>query len=138
VSAPDERQPAAGAAVAPPARSGTGASATDRERTALGLLGLGARARRLAIGVDAAREALRRGVAEALVLPSDASDRARERLAPLAGHRAVAVLRGPDADALGRALGRPPVHGVAVLDRQLARGLRAYLAVETKGAKVRR
>lgn len=101
----------------------------ERTRTALGLLGLGARARRLAIGVDAAREALRRGKAEALVLPSDASERARERLTPLAGHRAVAVLIGPDADALGQALGRPPVHGVAVLDRQLARGLRAYLAV---------
>jgi len=100
----------------------------ERTRTALGLLGLGARARRLAIGVDAAREALRRGVAEALVLPSDASERARERLTALAGHRAVAVLVGPDADALGQALGRPPVHGVAVLDRQLARGLRAYLA----------
>jgi ribosomal protein L7Ae-like RNA K-turn-binding protein len=109
---------------------------TDRIRTALGLLGLGARARRLAIGVDAARAALQRGAAEAVVLPSDASSRARERLAPLAGHRAVAVLIGPDADALGKALGHPPVHGVAVLDRQLARGLRTYLAVETRGEKV--
>jgi ribosomal protein L7Ae-like RNA K-turn-binding protein len=105
---------------------------SDGDRAALGLLGLGARARRLAIGVDAAREALRRGVAEALVLPKDASTRARERLAPLAGHRAVTVFTGPDADALGRALGHPPVHGVAVLDRQLARGLKRYLAVETQ------
>ncbi len=112
---------------------------TERTRAALGLLGLGARARRLAIGVDAAREALRRGKAEALVLSSDASARARERLTPLAGHRDVAVLVGPDADALGRALGgRPPVHGVAVLDRQLARGLRAYLVVANQGEKVGR
>ena len=102
---------------------------TESVRTALGLLGLGARARRLAIGVDAAREALRRGLAEAVVLPRDASERARERLEPLAGHRAVTVLIGPDADALGKALGHPPVHGVAVLDRQLARGLKTYLAV---------
>jgi len=109
---------------------------TDASRAALGLLGLGARARRLAIGVDAAREALRRGVAEALVLPRDASERARERLAPLAGHKAVPVLIGPDADALGKALGHPPVHGVAVLDRQLARGLRTYLAVEDRGENV--
>jgi ribosomal protein L7Ae-like RNA K-turn-binding protein len=105
---------------------------TESVRTALGLLGLGARARRLAIGVDATREALRRGVAEVVVLPSDASERARERLAPLAGHRAVTVLIGPDADALGKALGHPPVHGVAVLDRQLARGLQTYLAVEDR------
>ena len=112
---------------------------SERTRAAVGLLGLGARARRLAIGVDAAREALRRGKAEALVLSSDASERARERLTPLAGHRDVAVLIGPDADALGQALGgRPPVHGVAVLDRQLARGLRAYLVVANQGEKVRR
>jgi len=110
----------------------------ERTRAALGLLGLGARARRLAIGVDAAREALRRGVAEALVLPSDASERARERLAALAGHKAVAVLIGPDADSLGQALGRPPVHGVAVLDRQLARGLRAYLELANHGEKAGR
>ena len=51
---------------------------TDRTRAALGLLGLGAKARRLAIGVDAAREALRRGVAEAVVMPSDASERDRK------------------------------------------------------------
>jgi ribosomal protein L7Ae-like RNA K-turn-binding protein len=111
---------------------------SDRVRAALGLLGLGERARRLAVGVEAAREALRRGVAEAVVLPRDASARARERLAPLAGHRAVTVLTGPDAEVLGAALGRPPVHGVAVLDRQLARGLRAYLTEETQEGKVRR
>ncbi|MBI1723023.1 MAG: ribosomal L7Ae/L30e/S12e/Gadd45 family protein, partial [Gemmatimonadetes bacterium] len=108
---------------------------TDRSRAALSLLGLGARARRLAIGVDATREALRRGIAEAVVLPSDASERARERLVALAGHRQVAVLVGPDSERLGAALGRPPVHGVAVLDRQLARGLRAHLAVGDRGEK---
>ncbi len=111
---------------------------SDRTRAALGLLGLGAKARRLAIGVDAAREALQRGKAEALVMPSDASERAREKLTPLAGPRAVAVLVGPDADTLGQALGRPPVHGVAVLDRQLARGLRAYLLAVNPGEKVGR
>ena len=109
----------------------------DRGRAALGLLGLGAKARRLAIGVDAAREALRRGVAEAVVISSDASGRARERLVALAGHRQVALLVGPDAARLGAALGRPPVHGVAVLDRQLARGLRAHLAVEDREEKIR-
>lgn len=105
---------------------------SDRMRSALGLLGLGARARRLAIGVDAARVALQSGAAEAVVLPQDAGDRARERLVALAGHRHVPLLIGPAADRLGAALGRPPVHGVAVLDRQLARGLRAYLVDERR------
>jgi len=105
---------------------------SDRVRSALSLLGLGARARRLAIGVDAARAALRRGSAEAVVLACDAGERAHERLDALAGHQEVPILIGPDAERLGAALGRPPVHGVAVLDRQLARGLRAYLADERR------
>ncbi|HWO87525.1 MAG TPA: ribosomal L7Ae/L30e/S12e/Gadd45 family protein [Gemmatimonadales bacterium] len=101
---------------------------SDRTRSALGLLGLGYRARRVVIGVDGAREAVRRGVAEAVVLASDAGERALERLAVLASHRKVPVLKGPAAERLGAAFGRTPVHAVAVLDRQLARGLRAYLA----------
>ncbi len=107
----------------------------DRERAGLGLLGLGARAHRLAVGVEAAREALRRGIAEGLVVARDASPRAREKLLPLAMHRGVVVLRGPGAEEFGRVLGRPPVHGAAVLDRQLARGLRAYLEAEDRGEK---
>jgi ribosomal protein L7Ae-like RNA K-turn-binding protein len=106
---------------------------SDRLRSALSLLGLGMRARRVAVGVDAARDALRRGVAEAIVMPSDAGERARERLVALAGHKQVPLLIGPDAERLGAALGRPPVHGVAVLDRQLARGLRHVLAAEGRG-----
>ena len=106
---------------------------SDPSRAALSLLGLGLRARRVAVGVDAAREALRRGVAEAIVLPVDAGPRSRERLVALAGHKQVPVLVGPAAERLGAALGRPPVHGVAVLDRQLARGLRQVLAADSRG-----
>ena len=43
--------------------------------------------------------------------------------------------KGPLAEEFGRMLGRPPVHGAAVLDRQLARGLRAYLEAEDRGEK---
>jgi ribosomal protein L7Ae-like RNA K-turn-binding protein len=98
----------------------------------LGLLGLGAKARRLAIGVDAAHDALRRGRALAIVLPEDAGERSRGRLVALAGHKRVPLLVGLNAERLGSALGRPPVHAVAVLDRQLARGLRAYLRDESR------
>jgi ribosomal protein L7Ae-like RNA K-turn-binding protein len=108
---------------------------SDAARSALSLLGLGLRAGRVAVGVDAAREALRRGVAEAIVLPVDAGTRSRERLVALAGHKHVPLLVGPDAERLGAALGRPPVHGVAVLDRQLARGLRQVLAADSRGER---
>lgn len=98
----------------------------DSEKRMLSLIGLGARAGRLAIGVEAAHAALRRGKAEAIVMPKDASPRSREQLVSLAGHGNVPLFVAANAEQLGAALGRPPVHGVAVLDRQLARGLRAY------------
>jgi ribosomal protein L7Ae-like RNA K-turn-binding protein len=105
----------------------------DRRRSALSLVGLGYKARRVAVGVDAAREALQRGVAEAIILVTDASERARERLVALAGHKSVPVYELADAEKLGSSLGHPPVHAVAVLDRQLARGLRQYLATTRQG-----
>lgn len=98
----------------------------------LSLIGLGARAGRVAIGVEAAHAALKRGKAEMIVMPDDASPRAREQLVVLAGHRQVPVVVAADAERLGAALGRPPVHGVAVLDRQLARGLRALAPKDPK------
>lgn len=109
---------------------------SDRQRAALSLIGLGYRARRVVVGVEATRSALRRGAAEAVVLAADAGDRARERLGPLAGHRQVPVLTGPAGARLGAVLGRGDVHAVAVLDRQLARGLRAYLAAEGRGERL--
>jgi ribosomal protein L7Ae-like RNA K-turn-binding protein len=105
------------------------------ERSALSLIGLGWRARRVVPGVEATREAVRRGVAELIVLAGDAGERARDRLVALAQHRGVPLLEGPRAERLGGALGRPPTHAVAVLDRQLARGLRAYLAAQGRGEK---
>ena len=41
----------------------------DLERRVLSLIGLGARAGRLGIGVEASHAALRRGTAEALIMP---------------------------------------------------------------------
>lgn len=99
----------------------------ESDRSALSLVGLGAKAGRIAIGVEAAHAAMQRGKAEALVMPFDASKRAREQLVSLAGHKQIPVLELSNAERLGAALGRPPVHGVAVLDRQLARGLRTKL-----------
>ena len=106
----------------------------DALRSALGLLGLGLKAGRVSVGVDATHAALQRGKAEAVVMPSDAGERAREKLVALAWHKQVPVLIAADAERLGAAMGRPPVHGVAVLDRQLAKGLRIYLATDGENA----
>jgi ribosomal protein L7Ae-like RNA K-turn-binding protein len=105
---------------------------SETARRVLSLIGLGARAGRVAIGVEAAHAALRRDKAMLIVMPDDASARARDQLVILAGHRNVPVVVAADAERLGAALGRPPVHGVAVLDRQLARGLRALMPKDPK------
>lgn len=89
----------------------------------LGLLGFGARAGQLAIGVDAVRTELQAGKLACVVLADDASPRALEKVGRLAAARQVPVIRGVVADALGQRLGRPPVMAVGVRDRKLADGI---------------
>jgi ribosomal protein L7Ae-like RNA K-turn-binding protein len=88
-----------------------------------GLLGLGARAGSVVIGVSGVRVQLQRGTLAVVVLAADASPRTREKVERLARARGVPVLRGPVADRLGAQLGRPPVQTVGTGDRALARGL---------------
>ncbi len=94
----------------------------------LGLLGLGARGGRIAIGVGATRAALQRGEARVVLLAADASPRTLEKIERLALATGIPVRRGPAAETLGSRLGRPPVMAVAVRDRELAAGV---LAVAT-------
>lgn len=88
-----------------------------------GLLGLGARGRKVVIGVAGVRARLQRGTVAAVVLAADASPRTREKVERLAVARGVPVLVGPTAIRLGQRLGRSPVQAVGVEDRALARGL---------------
>ena len=81
------------------------------------------RAGAVAVGVEATRRALRRGTARCVVLARDASERAREKVMPLARGRGVPVLTGPSADVLGLRCGRPAVHAVAVEGAKFAEGL---------------
>jgi ribosomal protein L7Ae-like RNA K-turn-binding protein len=97
-----------------------------------GLLGLGARGRKLVIGVSGVRARLQHGKVSAVVLASDASPRTREKVERLAVGRGVPVLVGPVAAELGRRLGRAPVQAVGVEDRALARGM-MRLSEELRG-----
>jgi ribosomal protein L7Ae-like RNA K-turn-binding protein len=89
----------------------------------LGLLGLGLRAGRIAIGVDAVRKELQAGKCWCVVLADNASPRAIEKVVRLAGAKKVPVLAGPGAEAIGAQLGKPPVMAVGVRDRALASGM---------------
>lgn len=96
----------------------------------LGLLGLGRNAGALVIGADAVHRALQQDRIFCVVLASDASERARDKVMRLARGRDVPLVAGPDADAIGVQLGKPPVMAVGVRDRALADGLVA-LAPDT-------
>lgn len=93
----------------------------------LGLLGLGARGGRVVLGVDGTRAMLQRGDGLLVVLASDASPRAVEKVARLANGRGLPIVTGPTADELGARLGRPPVMAVGVRDRALAKGILALV-----------
>ncbi|MDH5316413.1 MAG: ribosomal L7Ae/L30e/S12e/Gadd45 family protein [Gemmatimonadota bacterium] len=90
----------------------------------LGLLGLGLRGGNLVVGADGVRTALQGGKCLLVVLASDASPRARDKVVRLAQARAVELVTGPPAQAMGDQLGRPPVMAVGVRDAALARGIR--------------
>jgi ribosomal protein L7Ae-like RNA K-turn-binding protein len=89
----------------------------------LGLLGLGYRGRLVVIGVDAVRAEVRAGRVACVVLASDASPRAVDKVVRLARAKGVPMVAGPRADEIGEQLGRPPVMAVGVRDRSLADGV---------------
>ena len=89
----------------------------------LGLLGLGYRGGRVAVGVDAVRKELQAGKCCCVVLARDASPRAVEKVARLARGKGIPIVPGPTAAEIGGQLGRPPVMAAGVRDRALARGM---------------
>ena len=89
------------------------------------LLGLGLRAGNVVVGVAGVRAGLQREKLACVVLAADAGQRTMEKVTRLAEARKIPVLRGPVADELGIALGRPAVQAVGVTDPALARGLMA-------------
>jgi ribosomal protein L7Ae-like RNA K-turn-binding protein len=100
---------------------------TTTERRALGLIGLGIRARNAVVGVEQVRLAARKGkVAMAFVAP-DASPNSRKKLIPLLEASGVLVVQGPGAEALGSVAGRESTAAIGILDHALARGLRKLL-----------
>lgn len=86
-----------------------------------GRLGLALRSGALAVGAEAAADAIARGRAQVLIVAGDAGRSTRARLVELAAGHEVAVLQGPGRKALGQALGRDTVSVVAVSDPGWAR-----------------
>ena len=89
----------------------------------LRLLGLGHRGRNVIVGVDAVRQQLQADAVYCVVVASDASPRAVEKVVRLAAGKGVPLVAGPDAVTIGIQLGKPPVMAVGVRDRALADGI---------------
>lgn len=94
----------------------------------LRMLGLAARAGVALPGTDRVREAARSGALEFTLVASDASDNSRNKLLPLLEARRIAYAVVFDRNALGGAVGKPPVSALGITDRKLAMRVKEMLA----------
>lgn len=97
----------------------------ERARRVVGLVGLGHRARSTVVGVERVREAARRGVLALVVVAPDASRHSLAKVVPLLRARHVEMIAGPSSAVLGAAVGRAATTAIGIVDRDLARGIRA-------------
>ncbi|HEU4565370.1 MAG TPA: ribosomal L7Ae/L30e/S12e/Gadd45 family protein [Gemmatimonadaceae bacterium] len=104
------------------------------ERRLLGLLGLGVRARTVVVGVEQVRSAAHRGLLHLAVFAPDASRNSLEKVLPLLRAKRVRVIEGPSASVLGAAVGREATAAVGIVDRDLAKGVRAIAGLGPAGA----
>ena len=98
-------------------------------RKLLGLIGLGVRGRGAVVGVQQVREAARRGKLQLAIAAPDASSNSLDKVLPLLRARGIDVLSGPSAAELGSAVGRDSTAVVGIVDRGLAKGIRALSPV---------
>jgi ribosomal protein L7Ae-like RNA K-turn-binding protein len=96
-----------------------------QQRKLLGLIGLGVRGRGAIVGVQQVREAAKRGKLLLAIAAPDASTNSLDKVLPLLHARGITVLAGPIAAELGAAVGRDATAVVGIVDRGLAKGIRA-------------
>src|SRR5438132_1662439 len=88
--------------------------------TTVAVLGRGA-----IIGVQQVREASRRGKLHLAIAAPDASSNSLEKVLPLLHARGITVVAGPSAVELGSAAGREATAVIGIVDKGLAKGIRA-------------
>ena len=94
-------------------------------RKLLGLIGLGLRGRGAIVGVEQVRNAARRGKLLLAIAAPDASSNSLDKVLPLLRARGIMVVEGPSASELGSAAGRETTTVIGIVDRGLAKGIRA-------------
>ena len=86
------------------------------KRKVLGLLGFGARARTVVIGVAQVRAAAERGKLALVVVAPDASRHSRAKVLPLVEALRIDVIEGPTAAELGAVVGKEGTAAIGVLN----------------------
>lgn len=94
----------------------------------LRLIGLGARARNVVVGVEQVREAAKANKLRFAFVAPDASENSRAKVVPLLNARRVRFVEGPTAAQLGAAVGREQTAAVGITDHNLANGIREVVA----------
>ena len=99
-----------------------------QQRKLVGLIGLGMRGRGVVVGVERVRDAAKRGKLHLAIAAPDASSNSLDKVVPLLQARGIAVLAGPSAADLGGAVGREATAVIGIVDKGLAKGIRALSA----------
>jgi|SRR5215212_4320634 len=94
-------------------------------RKLLALVGLGVRGRGAVVGVQQVRDAAKRGKLHLAIAAPDASSNSLDKVVPLLRGRGVEVFEGPPATELGGAAGRETTAVIGIVDKNLAKGIRA-------------
>jgi ribosomal protein L7Ae-like RNA K-turn-binding protein len=100
----------------------------------LRLIGLGARSRGAVVGVDRVREAVKKNKVAFAVVAVNASRHSLDKVVPLLNARRVRFIEVPSAAELGGVVGRDSTAVVGIVDRQLAKGIRALVESGSAGA----
>ena len=104
-------------------------------RRVMRLIGLGVRSRGAIVGVERVREAVRKGDVSLAIVAADASQNSLDKVVPLLEARRVRFVFAPSAAGLGQAVGREQTAVVGIVDRELARGIRAVTDEAPDGAR---
>lgn len=107
--------------------------AAARERL-FRLIGLGVRGRGAIVGVERVREGVKKNKVAYAVVAADASRHSLDKVIPLLNARRVRFVEVPSATELGGVAGRESTAVVGIVDRQLAKGIRALVESGSTGA----
>jgi ribosomal protein L7Ae-like RNA K-turn-binding protein len=98
------------------------------------LVGLGIRGRGAVVGVEQVREGVKKNKVAFAIVAADASRHSLDKVVPLLNARRVRFGEVPSAAELGGIAGRQSAAVVGIVDRQLAKGIRALVESGSSGA----